>query len=325
MIASLLLILTSCTIDWNGVGKSFEDLIGEVEDIVSNDETTITDATPSSIVVESLPETPTPTIIPTDIPTPTATPSPTATPVPSLPPERVDYSDLTSLELAESIELLEEEFQESYVMGDDTLVSFQGSRVLLHFEEAPNVEMAVNLYLDGFYQESLGMYNRLISEAKAFCELAPEDQEYPGSTLSVNYEYYSNGRLLSVFMSYSSTSGEEITFYHEEYVAFDLYTGAVISSSQIINDETSFNTTAYDAYLSSFSSSEEEETLSVSEDQIKDIYVVPSDRQRDFAELKVFFCIEDGEKVFFYMPYADFEDEFTRYGSYLYNIVVEEE
>ena len=136
-------LLTSCSINTNGISQAFSDLgenLGEVAR--GRNETEYTEPAPAEETVEtevfieeSAPAEETVETEPEATPSPTATPTPSPTPV----PQRVDFSELTEDTLTDKIYVESEDFSESAHAEDDDdilLAQFEGIRMLLS-SEAP--------------------------------------------------------------------------------------------------------------------------------------------------------------------------------------------
>ena len=239
-------LMSACSVNMNGVGKAFSDLGEDLSEARSNrasarqEETqpAETEVAETSIEETETAETTEVTPEPTATPVPTATPTPSPTPV----PQRVDFSDLTTDALTNDIDIKIEEFAESAHAEDDddiVLAVFEGERVLIESEEDLASAVSVNLMLDAFYMEAEGIYNRVVNEQYAAYDLDPETVP-PTKEVTVDYEYFFNGRLLCIVMNYSVTQEEEVLITSTEYYRFDLYTGQIINSDMLVNDVDAF-------------------------------------------------------------------------------------
>ncbi len=203
----------------------------ETEETTSSETTESTETVPteSSSVTETAGEeaTPTPSSTPTPIPTPTPTPHPTN--------ERVDFSYLTSSNISENFVVDSETFSESVDTEDNQhLAVFSGKRVLVSKAGSENVSEAVNLILDSFYQEAVGLYSRYAGEAKAAYGLSGTvDTVY---NIEVNFDYSYNKRVLSVVMSYKVTAGNKVLASKEEFSSFDMLTGQYVTLASVAGD-----------------------------------------------------------------------------------------
>lgn len=243
------MMISSCTVNMDTLKDGVIDLKDAVSSELSTEaqpttetvqvaETTVAETEPATTdaVVDVAPPTETPE--PTETPTPT--PRPTNTPTPL--PERVDFSELTEVDLDGIMTIESEEFAESYVTDSDiTVATFTGTRVLVSSEDDSRVCSAINLILDGFYQEAVGLYNRYTNEGLAAIELAGEEEEVFGTAVNVSYVYSNNSRVLSVIMKYevvtaAGTDMEEVAESAYEYVSFDMLTGQYVTLASVASD-----------------------------------------------------------------------------------------
>ncbi|MBO4241916.1 MAG: hypothetical protein J5883_01395 [Clostridiales bacterium] len=268
-------LLAACSFDADRAGSALYDLGSNLNDAVEggdDEEKEVIETAAPAETAETEEETePSETQAdPTSTPVPTATPMPTATPA----PERVDLSELTEDTISDGITVEDEAFEEHYVDGSNTTVaSFSGNRILVQIDDAPNVQTSVNLLLDGFYQEAAGLYSRYTNEALSEVALEggaialPDDDEEPSDdaeepedadteetdtalpsdgsfdpyVITVSYDHSTNGRVLSVIMSYTVTRGDETVASTTEYMNIDLYTGQFIIPSVISDDPDALN------------------------------------------------------------------------------------
>ena len=166
----------------------------------------------------------------TPTPTPTSTPTPTPTPHPT--DERVDFSYLMKNTLNEGFEIDSEEFSESVDSEDGkALAVFKGKRMLVSKAASENIAEAINLILDGFYQEAAGLYTRYSGEAKAAYGISGVvDTLY---NIEVNFDYSYNNRILSVIMTYKATGGKTVIASKEEFASFDMLTGQYLTLASV--------------------------------------------------------------------------------------------
>ena len=236
-------LLAACSMDLDRAGSAFYDLGNNLNNAVEGEEDEEDEEPAETAAPTETAETSEETEPSETDPVPTATPAPTSTPVPTATPapERVDLSELTEDTISDGITVEDEAFEEHYVDGSDTTVaSFSGNRILVQIADAPNVQTSVNLLLDGFYQEAAGLYARYTNEALSEVALEggtvvlPSDDEeqdedtqeteeteetedavlssdgtFVPYTVTVSYDHSTNGRVLSVIMSYSVTRGDE--------------------------------------------------------------------------------------------------------------------
>lgn len=235
------ILMSACSVNMDGIGEAFSNLEHNLNEASQEEqeasvttievvaETSIEETEPSETTVEAEP---------TATPVPTATPTPSPTPV----PQRVDFSDLTEDALSDTIYVESEDFSESaHALDDDDIIlaQFMGQRMLLSSDDDLTSVVSVNLMLDAFYMEAEGLYNRYVNEQYAAYELNAET--VPETVLvTVSYEYFFNGRILGVIMSYSATQGEDELISSNEYVTYDLYTGQLITDDMMFNDAEAF-------------------------------------------------------------------------------------
>lgn len=271
ILAMLLTLVTACNIDYEGLSEGLNDLGSAFsgynptpatpEPTVSSEETTEkteatsasteettsemtsetteTEETTSSETTESTETVSTESSSVTETtgeeatPTPSSTPTPTPTPHPTN--ERVDFSYLTSSNIIENFVVDSETFSESVDTEDNQhLAVFSGKRVLVSKAGSENVSEAVNLILDSFYQEAVGLYSRYAGEAKAAYGLSGTvDTVY---NIEVNFDYSYNKRVLSVVMSYKVTAGDKVLASKEEFSSFDMLTGQYVTLASVAGD-----------------------------------------------------------------------------------------
>ncbi len=240
MAFSICLMMTGCSVDFDrlegGLRKIGEAFTSSNEDASEGEE----DATDIEAVITPIIE-----ITPTEEPTPTpvvitVTPTIEITPTPTPAPERVDFSSLETVEIMDGFNVSVEEFSESVVdENSNPVCSFAGNRMVVEIPNAPNVQTAMNLYLDGFYYEAEGLYNRYANNAMAENSL-PEvlgDTIISNYSVNLDYSYSNNSRIISIAMSYSVT--DNITGDQEEscveYISFDMLTGQTIGLDDLTN------------------------------------------------------------------------------------------
>ena len=351
VILSLAMIISACSVDINKIQEAFIDLGQNLESSFNDDsssdnnapeaETTVaTEETLETVPEETIPEetvleekaTPTPTPSPT--PEVTSTPEPT----PTLPPERVDFSELTTDTLSDEINLVCEDFEEYYAIGEDTRVAdFKGNRVLLSSDSEVTSVTAINLYLDGFYMEAEGYYNRYKNEALAEVglltgsipteykettitkpsdglmgtlleneasevEISPEDIYH----IDINYDYHVAGRLLTITMSYKVTKGEEVITKAREDSVFDIYTGQKVTLEMLISNTAELNNIINSAILESAEDSKAKES------DIHDVSYV-FDTVKGEVVLVVNASVKE-EKITLNINIDEYEELVTRYG-----------
>ena len=247
------ILIASCSVDMKGVESAFENLGNNIGEVVSS----AADTAPTTIVVESSAETetaetsaaevetvPTEDVTPEPTAVPTSTPAPSPSPSPTPEPERVDFSELTTDHLTDTIDIETEDFEESFHAEDNDhviLAGFNGNRVLLSGRLNLAAVTSVNLLLDAFYAEAEGLYNRYVNEQNAAYTL--DEENAPDEiVMSINYDTYFNGRLLGVIMSYEAVQGDTVLVSSTEYVTFDLYTGQYVIPEIVYDDPSAFFT-----------------------------------------------------------------------------------
>jgi len=328
VVSSLLagvILMTSCSINMDGVSEAFSDLGENLSEAASNRDSTESEeeTAPAAETIETevfVEETePAEETVPAE---PTATPSPTATPTPSPTPvpQRVDFSELTEDTLTDKIYVESEEFSESAHAEDDDdilLAQFEGIRMLLSAEEEMAPVVSVNLMLDAFYMEAEGIYNRVVNEQYAAYELDPET--VPDTvTVSVNYDYYFNGRLLAVVMSYETTQEDEVLTELTEYVTYDLYTGQMITPDMLFTDADAF----YAAVAEAIAEDTADRRDSAEDYEIEFIGVEETDDGKIITT--VIATSEDGTD-FYTINLGDFYDFLTRYARIVWSVTPADE
>lgn len=219
--------LAACSIDPDALGKGISDL-GNAFETTAPAQTT---AAPSE--TESQETTATEETSETTEAAPTATP--TATPSPTPLPERVDFSDYTEIDLTDSFKVTVEDFEESAHSDDDKaqFAQFSGKRLVVTEASNETARDAINLVVDGFYQEALGNYQRLVAKIKTeYITTGVVEQE---GAVNVNFEYVTNGRALSVLMIYTVNGANENTR-TIDFATFDMLTGHYVTMSSVVGD-----------------------------------------------------------------------------------------
>ncbi len=234
--------LAACSINYNDLADGINDLGKSVDHAIngtdaataaatSGTETDATDPTAAPTEPEATP-TPSPT------PVPTATPTPTPTPTPA--PQRVDMSELTTDTITEGVEIKDETFEESYHDVDDytQLVKFTGNRIAVEIPDGKNVQTAINLVINGFYNETEGLYKRYSDEAQSAYLLDKENYLAAPYSVNVKFNYSYNGRVLSVISEYTVKKGEEEAYveHKSEISTFDILTGQYVTPALVAKD-----------------------------------------------------------------------------------------
>jgi hypothetical protein len=230
--------LAACSVNYKELAEGINDLGAGVDHAING----TSEAAPSESVpapssgesdptAESIPD-----ASPVPTPAPTVTPTPVPTPTPM--PERVDMSKLTTDEITSDVEILSEDFAESYhVDGDETvLTTFTGNRVAVKIPDSKNVQTALNLIYEGFYQEAEGLYKRYSSEGESQYTLDPENYLVAPYSVEIKNAYSYNGRLMSVVMEYTVKSGEDVIEHKTEISTCDILTGQYITPALVAKD-----------------------------------------------------------------------------------------
>ena len=222
-------VLAACSINTDELGRGINELgnafVTETEATetqASGTESTETSATETSATEETTAAAPTAT--------PTATPSPTPL------PERVDFSDYTEIDLTDNFKVTVEEFEESAHSDDDKVqfATFFGNRLVVTDAQNETARDAINIVVDGFYQEALGSYQKVVAKAKT--EYMTSGVVETEGSVFVNFEYVSNGRALSILMIYT-VNGSDGNSRTVDYATFDMLTGHYVTMSSIVSDQ----------------------------------------------------------------------------------------
>lgn len=247
-------LLAACSVDTDELGKGINELgnafITETEapkpteTEASSEE--VTEETETEVTQETEPDA-----------TPTATP--TATPSPTPLPQRVDFSDYTEDILADSFVVAVEDFQEStYADGEDDelFATFSGNRLVVTEAPSENVRDSINIFVDGFYAEAEGAYARVVAAATTEYKLSGVIEE--PYAVTVEFDYTTNSRVLSVFMRYDVTGGDEdITVI--DFASFDMLSGQFITVDAITTDSDAFMKDLTNEFVSALEDQLEEE------------------------------------------------------------------
>ena len=315
-------LLTSCSVNMNGIGEAFSDLgenlnraaegrsAGDNEETVSVAETVVTET-----IIEETEVAETSAPDPTVTPTPTATPTPSPTPI----PQRVDFSELTEDPLTDKITVETEEFSESAHAEDDDdilLAQFEGIRMLLSSEGDMASVVSVNLMLDAFYMEAEGIYNRTVNEQYAAYGLDP-DTVPDTITVSVNYDYYFNGRILAVVMHYETTQEDDVLNEITEYVTYDLYTGQMLTPEMMFTDADAF----YEAVAEAIADDTADRRDSAEDYEIEFIGVEETDEGKIITT--VIAASDDGTDLYT-INLGDFYEFLTRYARIVWSVSLDD-
>lgn len=146
---------------------------------------------------------------------------------------RVDFSSLTETNVLDGFIVEEEKFEENYGTEDETYVTFSGKRLLVSMPNNETPATAINLMLNGFYQEAVGSYNRYCDEKQAEAELT--GTVVTPVEVTVNYSYITNERVIAVKMQYEIADGDKVTS-KTEIELFDMLTAARITNSDVTDN-----------------------------------------------------------------------------------------
>ena len=218
--------LAACSINTDKLGEGISDLgnafVTETsEEPTKSERTEETTAPAETTVTEETTEA---------APTPSATPSPTPL------PQRVDFSNVTDIDLNDTFTVSSEAFSESsFVDGTEILLAkFEGNRFVVTKASNETVMKSVNLIIDGFYNEAAGAYKRVYSKAQAEYDLKGTI-EAPYDVL-VDFQYTTNGRALSVLMVYEVSGGEAEKTTVIDFASFDMLSGQYITFNSVCKD-----------------------------------------------------------------------------------------
>ena len=312
--------LAACSINYSELAEGINEL-GEGVDKMVNGSTVVTTADetePTESATESSAEV-TEETTPTPTPSPTPTPKPTATPTPM--PQRVDFSELTTDSISEAVEVQREDFAESYhADGEETeLVTFTGNRMVVSIPGAENVQTAINLSLDGFYNEAEGLYSRYCSEADAAYGLDQEMYLAAPYSINMNYAYSYNERLLSVVMDYEVVQGGEdnitIVDRKEEIATYDILTGQYINNAMIAKDRTALEAALANAVA--FAATNEDNIYTAAQVTEPVIVVHSQSNGMTFAEAYGYI---NGRLYHSPVDMANYADYLNTYGKIVYKI-----
>lgn len=230
--------LAACSVNYKELAEGINDLGTGVDHAINGTAVTNpSESIPADASESSVPALdPAPEAVPTPSPVPTATPTPIPTPTPMA--ERVDMSELTTDKITSEVEVLSEDFEESYHLdGDETvLATFTGNRVAVKIPDSKNVQTALNLMYEGFYQEAEGLYKRYSSEGESQYTLDPENYLVAPYSVEIKNAYSYNGRLISVVMEYTVKAGEDIIEHKTELSTCDILTGQYITPALVAKD-----------------------------------------------------------------------------------------
>ena len=201
-------LLAACSVNTDQLGQGISDL-GNAFNTTATEAPVVTETSAAASSEETVETSAGETTAET---TPAATP--TATPSPTPLPQRVDFSDYTEIDLTDSFEVTVEEFEESAHSDDDTVefATFTGNRLVVTDADNETARDAINLVVDG----TTGVI------------------ENSGS-VSVNFEYFTNGRALSVLMIYAVRVGDSFDR-KVDYASFDMLTGHYVTMSSVVTD-----------------------------------------------------------------------------------------
>ena len=308
------ILMSACSVNMDGIGEAFSNLENNLNEASREEQeasVTTIEVTVETSAEETEPVETTVEAEPTATPVPTATPTPSPTPV----PERVDFSDLTEDALSDTIYVETEDFSESaHALDDDDIVlaKFMGERMLLSSDDELASVVSVNLMLDAFYMEAEGLYNRYVNEQ--YAAYALDAETVPATKIvTVDYEYFFNGRLLCVIMDYAVTEDDEVLVSSTEYYRFDLYTGQIIYSDMMVNDVDAFYDELAEAVADSTSS-----RTDTAEDYHIEFFVVETDEDGQ-AEVTAAVTTDEGF-VYYVVELPDLYENLTRYGRVVWGV-----
>ncbi|MBR3247604.1 MAG: hypothetical protein IKG03_04330 [Clostridiales bacterium] len=225
-------LLAACTINTDELGQGISDL-GSAFTSQTERQTERTKETTETEETSAPTETTAETVVETSA---TPTPTPTSTPSPTPLPQRVDFSEYTEIDLTDVFKVTTEEFGEKTYSDDNTtlLATFEGTRLVVTEASNKNIRDSINLIVDGFYAEAEGAYSRVASKAKA--EFKQNGVIEVPSAVTVDFQYTTNGRALSVLMVYEvkGVAAEEKTVV--DFASFDMLSGQYITFATISVD-----------------------------------------------------------------------------------------
>ena len=222
-------LLAACSVNTDQLGQGISDL-GNAFNTTATEAPVVTETSAAASSEETVETSAGETTAET---TPAATP--TATPSPTPLPQRVDFSDYTEIDLTDSFEVTVEEFEESAHSDDDTVefATFTGNRLVVTDADNETARDAINLVVDGFYAEAEGAYQNVVAQIKS--EYLTTGVIENSGSVSVNFEYFTNGRALSVLMIYAVRVGD--TFDRTvDFASFDMLTGHYVTMSSVVTD-----------------------------------------------------------------------------------------
>lgn len=214
-------LFAACTINTDELGQGISDLGNAFI-------TSETEAPTASAPSETNTEVTETTETSEDAPEPTPSATPTATPSPTPLPQRVDFSEYTDIDLADNFTVTSEDFAESTHSDDDKEVfaKFEGNRLVVTEAKNETARDAINLIVDGFYQDAEGAYKRVAAKAKSeYLTTGVVEETYE---VKVDFDYQSNGRVLSVLMTYT-VAGPNENYSGIDFASFDMLTGHYIT------------------------------------------------------------------------------------------------
>ena len=146
-------LLAACSVNTDQLGQGISDLGNAFNTTATQAPSVVTETSVAASSEETVETTAGETTVET---TPSATP--TATPSPTPLPQRVDFSDYTEIDLTDTFQVTLEEFKESAHSDDDSVefAVFFGNRLVVTEAENTTAMDAINLVVDGFYQEAAG-------------------------------------------------------------------------------------------------------------------------------------------------------------------------
>lgn len=212
---------------------------------------------------------------------------------------RVDFSEFTEAEFTTEVMIENEAFIEKCEADEQVYAEFSGNRSMISIEEAPNVAKAINLFIDGFYQEVAGRYARIQSDIEAQLALSPQDYA-DFTSLVISNQLTTNGRIISVNMEYKVEVNDEVTDFCREVYSFDLLTGQIINLGSISDNPEELA----EALLDKFDEA----------DGVTDFEIMFVEPTTDYVPVKLIGISSDGEDVSVLADLNEFNDLLNRFG-----------
>ena len=223
-------LLAACSINNDELGQGIRDL-GNAFTSQTESEPEKTKETTGTTETEETSETTKESVAETT-PAPTATPTPSPTPL----PQRVDFSEYTEIDLSKVFTITVEDFAEKTYSDDNKtlLATFEGNRLVVTEAENKTIMDSINLIVDGFYAEAEGAYARTAAKTKA--EFNQNKVIEAPSAVTVDFQYTTNGRVLSVLMVYEVKGAEADSNKVIDFASFDMLSGQYINFETVSID-----------------------------------------------------------------------------------------